>query len=147
MPGHLQVGGTVARAFDHCEGLGSGGDMATAADVVVIGDDPLFVATACELLRGRKIAVCGAGTAEEALAVLAGAYAPKLIVLDIVLPGTRARDILAAVKQEWPRTPVVLVAAGAVVEVPSGLQVDGVVRKPVAASQLVALVRRYCGGA
>lgn len=120
--------------------------MATAADVLVIGDDPLFVATTCELLRGRKIAVRGAGTAEEPLAALAGA-APKLIVLDIVLPGTGARDILAAVKQEWPRTPVVLVAAGAVVEVPSGLQVDAAVRKPVAASQLVALVRRYCGGA
>jgi len=68
-------------------------------------------------------------------------------VLNIVHPGTNGPELLAVVKQEWSQTPVVLVAGGAVVEVPSGLQVDGVVRKPVPASELVTLVHRYCGGA
>lgn len=121
--------------------------MAATADILVIGDDPIFVATACEFLQDHRLAVCGVGTAGEASKALARGYAPKLIVLDIVLPGTNARDLLTVVRQRWPRASVVLWAGDAAAEVLGGMQVDDVVRKAVGSRQLVSLARRYCGGA
>lgn len=120
-----------------------------AADVLVIGDDLLFLATACEALRERGLAVRSAVTAEEGLTALARGGAPRLIVLDLVSLGMSARNFLALVKRALARSrsPFVLVTAVAAEEMPGELQVDGVVLKSVGASQLVSLVHRYCGGA
>jgi CheY-like chemotaxis protein len=117
--------------------------------VLIIDDDPLFLATACEAVREQGLAARGVGSAVEGLEALAEGDAPKLILLDLILPGLGARDFLAVVKQEiaLSRTPVVLVTAVAAEEVPGDLQVDGVVLKPVEASQLASLVHRYCGRA
>jgi CheY-like chemotaxis protein len=117
--------------------------------VLIIDDDPLFLATACEVVQQHGLAARGVGTAVEALEALTDGHAPKLILLDLVLPGLGARDFLAVVKHEvaLSRTPVVLVTASAAENVPRDLQVDGVVLKPVAASQLASLLDRHCGRA
>ncbi len=120
-----------------------------AADVLVIGDDLLFLATACETLREDGLAVQSAVTAKEGLQALARGCAPRLIVLDLVSLGMSARNFLALVKLALARSrsPVVLVTSVAAEDMPGELQFDGVVLKSVGASQLVSLVHRYCGEA
>jgi CheY-like chemotaxis protein len=115
--------------------------------VLIIDDDPLFLAVACEAVREHGLAVRGVGTAGEGLEVLAEGHVPQLILLDLILPGLGARDFLTMVKREvtLARTPVVLVTAVAAEDVPTDLPVDGVVLKPVLASQLAGLLDRYCG--
>jgi CheY-like chemotaxis protein len=117
--------------------------------VLIIDDDPLFLAMACEAVREHGHAVRGVGTAVEGLEVLAEGRPPQLILLDLVLPGLGARDFLTMVKREvtLSRTPVVLVTAVAAEDVPTDLPVDGVVLKPVVASQLASVLDRYCGRA
>ena len=123
--------------------------MKRSPDVLIIDDDPHFVGSACEALRKRGLSVRGVLTAEEGLEALAQGHRPKLIVVDLVLPGMGARDFVATVRREiaWSQLPFVLVTAGAAEEVPADLPADGLLLKPVEASQLANLVHRYCGRA
>ncbi|HSD26377.1 MAG TPA: response regulator [Vicinamibacteria bacterium] len=114
--------------------------------MLIIDDDRLFVATACEAFQKRGLVARGASTADEGLEALAGGRAPKLILLDLILPGLSSRDFLAMVRSEiaWAHTPVVIVTAANPGDVPGDMQCDGLVHKPVDLGELVSLAYRYC---
>ncbi len=113
-------------------------------DVLIIDDDWLFVEWACEAFRKRGFVARGAPRA-DGLKGLGEGRAPRLILLDQVLPGLGSRDFLHMVRREvgWASTPVVLLAGAASGAVPGDMPVDGVVRKPVELAQLMSLAYRY----
>lgn len=115
-------------------------------DVLIVDDDRLFLESIEDLVRKHGLVARGVGSAEDAVVALRQGDRPKLILLDLVLPGMSARSFLTALKLEpaWALIPVVLVTAVTWGEVPRDLPVDGVLLKPIDSGELLSLVRQHC---
>ena len=89
-------------------------------DVLIVDDDRVFLASIEDLVRKHGFVVRGVVSAEDAVVALRQGDRPKLILLDLVLPGMSARSFLTALKLEpaWALIPVVLVTAVTSSEVP-----------------------------
>ena len=96
-------------------------------------------------MRKHGFVVRGVVSAEDAVVALRQGDRPKLILLDLVLPGMSTRSFLTALKLEpaWALIPVVLVTAVTSSEVPN-LPVDSVLLKPIDSGELLSLVRQHC---
>jgi DNA-binding response OmpR family regulator len=79
--------------------------------VLLVDDEIEFIATISERLSSRGIQARTAASGEEAL-VLIEAEPPDVIVLDVMLPGTRGTELLKLIKQEHPAIPVILLTGG-----------------------------------
>ncbi len=97
-------------------------------------------------MRKHGFVVRGVVSAEDAVVALRQGDRPKLILLDLVLPGMSARNFLTALKLEpaWALIPVVLVTAVTSSEVPRDTPVDSVLLKPIDSGELLSLVRQPC---
>jgi len=70
------------------------------ARVLVVEDDPDIRMLLDVRLRHMGHLVLTAGSAQEALALLAEKGAPEIAVLDVLLPGTSGLDLLVALRAD-----------------------------------------------
>ena len=118
-----------------------------SARIVLVDDDPevrLFLAT---LLEDLGHAVEAFGDAESALAALDGAP-PDLMLIDFAMPGMNGAQLARAVRELYPRLPIVFVTGYAEsdqLEGAAGADVP-VLRKPFGLEALSSLVADALAG-
>jgi DNA-binding NarL/FixJ family response regulator len=85
--------------------------MARSCRILVIDDDPLFVATACELLASLPgVEVAGRGASGQEALELAAQLVPDLVLTGLQMPGLNGLEVarrLAAL----PRPPCVVIVS------------------------------------
>jgi DNA-binding response OmpR family regulator len=116
--------------------------------VLLVDDEIEFIATISERLSSRGIQARTATSGEEALVVIE-AEPPDVIVLDVMLPGTRGTELLKLIKQEHPAIPVILLTGG---DVSTRERMEGMrlgafdyLLKPVSMEELVDKLRGAAG--
>ena len=82
------------------------------ARLVVVDDDPSCLESVCAYLEDSGFAVSRARDGHEGLAVCER-EAPDLVLLDLQMPGLHGLDVLAAVRERLPATPVVVFSGSA----------------------------------
>jgi CheY-like chemotaxis protein len=82
-----------------------------AAHVLLVDDDPLFREIAGEYLTSVGIRVTAAEDGAKALEALS-AWRFDLIITDMVMPNLDGLELLGALKEVAPETPVIAVSAG-----------------------------------
>jgi DNA-binding NtrC family response regulator len=75
--------------------------------VLLVDDEREFVTTLAERLSLRGIDATAALSGEEALRII-DSDPPQVVVLDIMMPGTRGLDVLKRIKREHPKIQVIL---------------------------------------
>jgi two-component system nitrogen regulation response regulator GlnG len=86
--------------------------QAMQARVAVVDDDAENCEALSELLRAEGFTVLSFLSADAAWsAIRAGLAVPDAVVADVRMPGIDGVTLLAALKREYPETPVVLVSA------------------------------------
>ncbi|MCX7680866.1 MAG: response regulator [Anaerolineae bacterium] len=112
--------------------------------ILVVDDDPTLRAGLKRILGSRGYAVETAGTAEEALVMLA--HGPfDLVLTDLQMPGMDGMALLGEIKRRLPHTPVVMITAyGSMETVIQALRggVSDFVTKPFRPDELVNIVER-----
>lgn len=86
---------------------------AAASRVLVVDDDPLIREVLRTILDLEDLRVTTASDGTEALALLADAPAPDVVVCDVMMPGTDGLEVCRRVRAD-PRTaavPVILLTA------------------------------------
>lgn len=115
--------------------------------VAVIDDNSTWTDTVEELLRAEGFDVRSASDGHEAAEFLIRVR-PKLVILDIDLPGVSGLQILSEFRRRDGMTPVLVVSADDRALVRDRAMSDGAsgfLQKPVPASVLVRAVRRLTG--
>lgn len=116
-------------------------------DVLVIEDDVELREALAELLEQEGYRVAQASEGREALAHLRAGHRPRLILLDLIMPGMDGWQFCAeqARDPELAEIPVaILSATGQPPHVPYRRRAAGFFRKPANISALLASVRAYC---
>lgn len=117
---------------------------ATRGTVLFVEDDPLVRETVGQALGECGFAVLAAEDGERALALLDGGARPSVVFSDIVMPGTVSGiDLAHAVRQRFPRLPVVL--ATGYTERQVALPGVQVLAKPYPIEKLVTLLASAAG--
>ena len=113
--------------------------------ILIVDDEPNIVISLEFLMKKEGFAVAIANDGEAALAQ-AEAFAPDLILLDVMMPKKSGYDVCEAIRADTskpgPRF-VMLTAKGRESEVAKGLALgaDAYVTKPFSTKELVALVK------
>jgi DNA-binding response OmpR family regulator len=81
--------------------------------VLLVDDEVEFISTILERLSSRGIDARTASSGEEALFFIE-ADPPDVIVLDVMMPGTRGTELLKLIRQEYPLVQVILLTGGEV---------------------------------
>ena len=68
-------------------------------DILIIDDDPLVREIACDILKDEGYTVQTVPDAREAVAAIKAAM-PKMVITDIMMPGTSGLDICKAVSAD-----------------------------------------------
>ncbi len=107
-----------------------------AEPVLLIDDQPMNLELAQELLEMDGYAVRTAGDADEALAVLAGGFRPRLILMDIQLPGMDGLELTRRLRADPAQAGVVIIALTAYAMVGDRERAlaagcDGYIAKPI----------------
>jgi DNA-binding response OmpR family regulator len=119
-----------------------------SVDVLLVQHDGEFAASICDVLRRRGFTAVVAGSGDEAQEALRQGCAPRLVIVDLEVPGSGVRVLVERLREEPSAG-----GSGFVVLTPSpstdprALGVDGVVMRPVDAAELIEVVRRHCGRA
>jgi DNA-binding response OmpR family regulator len=119
-----------------------------SVDVLLVQHDGEFAASICDVLRRRGFTAVVAASGDQAEEALRHGCAPRLVILDLELPGSSVRALVARLREDRGGA-----GAGYVALTPSpstdpgALGVDGVVMRPVDAAELLAVVGRHCGRA
>ena len=81
--------------------------------LLVVDDHPLILHALREVLPDLDpaLAIEGAGNRDEALTMLARHPDVALVLLDLALPGAHGFDLLAELRREHPRLPIVVLSA------------------------------------
>jgi len=115
--------------------------------ILVVEDDPGTRAGLVAFLESEGFAVHAAGNGREALDLLdGGAAAPRLILLDLMMPVMDGWQFLAERRRRagpGSNSTVVLLSGLAYIE--GATDVADFIRKPIDPSVLRSCVRRYCG--
>ena len=112
--------------------------------VLLVDDEKDFVTALAKRLQLRGIEARTATDGESALALIA-AYAPQVVVLDVMMPGLGGADVLKRMKADHPHIPVILLTGHTAIDAgPAGVQqgaVDYLV-KPVDIQELIAKMEK-----
>jgi two-component system, OmpR family, response regulator len=111
--------------------------------VLVVDDEPNIVDVVAMALKFQGFSVETAGTGAEAIAAV-GAFAPDLIVLDVMLPDMEGFDVAQRLGARHARVPIIyLTARDATEDKVRGLTLGGddYVTKPFSLEELVARIR------
>jgi two-component system copper resistance phosphate regulon response regulator CusR len=114
--------------------------------ILAIEDEPKLGQALQEGLRPRQYEVTLARTGEEGF-FLAQTESFDLLILDVMLPGRSGLEILAALRQQGFKTPVLMLTArDAIEDRVLGLDTgaDDYLVKPFAFAELLARVRALC---
>jgi signal transduction histidine kinase/CheY-like chemotaxis protein/HAMP domain-containing protein len=112
--------------------------------VLIVEDNDEAAELECLQLQSVGMNVLRVSCAEEALALL-GSRHPMLIVLDILLPGMDGWEFLIQIKREhspWRYVPVVIASVAVDNNKGFALGAAQILQKPIARSELDALVQR-----
>jgi CheY-like chemotaxis protein len=116
--------------------------------ILVIDDNPTNLKLARILLDDEGYDVQTADTGEQAIALLATGYRPRLILLDLHLPGIDGLSLMRKLKRDDATKDILVVAWTAsamkgdeATALESGC--DGYITKPIDGDTLHSLVRRY----
>lgn len=75
--------------------------------VLLVDDEKEFVSTLAERLSFRGIEASVASNGEEALRLI-DSSPPQVVVLDIMMPGTKGLDVLRRIKRHDPKIQVIV---------------------------------------
>lgn len=111
--------------------------------ILVIDDEPMVREAVGRMLVAEGYAVDLAADGNAAL-VLLDAAPPDVILLDLMMPGMNGWDFVAKLRErpEYANVPVII-HSSAPDRAPAG--VDSVLRKPLSLTNLLAVVKKYCG--
>ena len=115
-------------------------------DVLVVDDDPDIRTTLAELLRDEGYAVEELAGA-SGLCDLLDEHRPRLVLLDLTLPGKALETVLAEAHERQLLTRTTVLALSGLedaAEIALQLGLDGSVRKPFEIEPLLACVARIC---
>src|SRR5205809_7716973 len=117
---------------------------AAAPSVLVIDDEQGILDTLRILLKNEGFDVVTAQGGKAGLEQLK-ASAPDIVLTDIRMPGVSGIDLLAAVREQDPETPVILMTAQATLQTAIQAVNEGAfyyIQKPFSNDDLVAICRR-----
>src|SRR6266516_4093689 len=145
-----RAGGFDPRAGDHLHRVfprrsAERGSRMTQQPSILVVDDELGILDVLRiLLKGEGFDVVTAQGGKAGLEALKAA-APDIVLTDIKMPGVSGTDILAAVREQDPETPVILMTAQASLQ--SAIQAVNqgafyYIQKPFSNDDLVAICRR-----
>lgn len=118
--------------------------MAEVPRILVVDDDLELRENLAEVLANNGFEVAVAASGEEALTRLAGAEF-RVVLLDLVMPGMGGMAALAAIRQDFPKTKVVMLTAFATVDNAVAAIRKGAedyLAKPFRVDELLVTVRR-----
>lgn len=124
-------------------------ETAPRGRILLVEDDPDVALFATHVLTRRgQFKVTHTPDPATALALAAdGSY--QLVLAGLDLPVMSGLDLIAALRQQTPRVPVVLLVPGALSACPTSAlhacSAEGVLAKPVPADDLLALVASLIG--
>ncbi len=78
--------------------------------ILIIDDDPSFLAYVAQFLTERGYVVNTLVSAGQLFGELANRDAPSVILLDILLPGANGLEILAQLRTAYPSVPVIMLS-------------------------------------
>ena len=109
--------------------------------VLFVDDDPAILVTLPRMLRREPYEIVVAASAAQALEILEGRTA-EVVVSDQQMPGMRGTELLACVRQLYPRTIRIILTGEAGYAAPSdlGREVHCVLRKPATAQEIKAAI-------
>ena len=118
--------------------------------LLIVDDNPTNLKLARVLLSGEGYEVRTANDAEEALQLLES-FHPRLILMDIQLPGMDGLELTRRLKADPARRHIVVVALTAYAMKGDDLKAaaagcDGYITKPVDAEKLLQAVARHLSG-
>jgi len=118
--------------------------------VLIVEDEPHIVESLSFILQREGFAVSSAADGETALGLLHAAP-PRLLILDLMLPGINGFEVLKAVKSNpaLATMPVIVLTAKGQARdrrMAEDIGVDGFVTKPFSNRELVELVRTLARG-
>ena len=119
--------------------------MSDRPTVLIVDDEPDLRATICDVLAEEGWNAIGAGDGAAALRLLREGLRPRLILLDLVMPGMdgwRFREAQAADPQ-LASIPVILLCSETHAR-SAPIDVAMLLRKPVAIDELTQTVERFC---
>ena len=118
------------------------GGRSQPARVLLVEDEPTIAVTLGDELEEHGYRVTAVAHGDAALGVVRSS-AFDAVVTDLRLPGATGIDIVRAVKQQCPRSRVLVVSAyfGGQEAVVVGAGADGVLRKPFVNRDVVAWLR------
>lgn len=119
--------------------------------ILIVDDHPVNLKLARVLLAGEGYEVRTANDAEEALRVLA-AFRPRLILMDIQLPGIDGLELTRRLKADPNMSGILIVALTAYAmkgdeEKALAAGCDGYITKPLDVDALSTILRRHLEGA
>jgi len=117
--------------------------------VLVVDDDPGQLKTVKQILLSNGYSVLTASSGEKGVQI-ARLQKPDLILLDVILPGLKGRDVCAQLKEDGITTniPVIfLTAKDSIDDIHAEMAVGGIshLTKPVNARILLAEIKRVLG--
>jgi CheY-like chemotaxis protein len=120
--------------------------------ILVVDDDPILRAIACEMLQSNGFVADQAEDGAVALEWLKTNVA-DLVVMDMLMPNKEGIETILELKQAWPRVRIIAISGGAgvlkadeLLRMAQRLGADAVMTKPLFADPFIALVRRLLGG-
>jgi two-component system, cell cycle response regulator DivK len=127
-------------------GESAGGNASAEAVVLVVDDNPVNLKLTRVLLTSEGYTVRTAGDAEEALQVLE-TLTPRVILMDIQLPGIDGLELTRRLKRDPIRKDIVIIALTAYAmkgdeERARAAGFDGYITKPIDPTTLPELVAR-----
>lgn len=118
--------------------------------ILIVDDNPTNLKLARVLLAGEGYEVRTANDAEEAMLALA-TFRPRLILMDIQLPGIDGLELTRRLKQDPEHREIIIIALTAYAmkgddEKAFAAGCDGYVTKPIDANDLPAVVAKHLEG-
>ena len=118
--------------------------------ILIVDDNPQNLKLVRVLLSSEGYAVYTAADAEEALTVLA-CFTPRLILMDLQLPGMDGLELTRRLKADPERREIVVVALTAYAmkgdeEKARAAGCDGYIAKPIDTDALPAMIAWHLGG-
>jgi two-component system, chemotaxis family, chemotaxis protein CheY len=116
---------------------------------VLIVDDSLVARLSLKaILKGTDFDISEAGSGEAALKLLEEGLRPRIVFLDLTMPGKGGIETLRDIKASYPDLPVVVVTAdiqARTVEMVRSTGAFAVVRKPAEKAEILSVLDRFSG--
>ena len=114
--------------------------------VLLVDDEKEFVSTLAERLEMRDITTLVANDGESALKIISEER-PPVVVLDVMMPGISGLNVLKKIKEDFPKTKVILLTGrGSTKDGIEGMRLGAFdyLMKPVKIEGLVKKMNEAC---